>query len=197
MSTRRGCYGVMLAAVVAIAACTDGEDEPTPTIPTPSESTASLTSTVTTDAAPSTTTRTPSPAEQDEAEAIATLKSFNAALDAASRGEESIEVIYPWAVGTAREQWATQYLVYREQGWTITGDTTVEVTDIDVEGDQASIVACADVSQVEVVDENGESVLADDRLPQTLNDYVLERSQSAEFGWLVVEDVNRDEPCEG
>lgn len=197
MKTRRGCYGVMLAAVVAIAACTDGEDEPTPTIPTPSESTASPTSTVTTDAAPSTTTRTPSPGEQDEAEAIATLKSFNAALDAASRGEESIEVIYPWAVRTAREQWATQYLVYREQGWTITGDTTVEVIDIDVEGDQASIVACADVSQVEVVDENGESVLADDRLPQTLNDYLLERSESAEFGWLVVEDVNRDEPCEG
>ncbi|MBA2696507.1 MAG: hypothetical protein H0U62_11875 [Actinobacteria bacterium] len=104
--------------------------------------------------------------EQDEADATDTLQAYKEALDAAYRGEESIEAIYPWAIGTAREQWVTQYLFEREQGWTSTGSTSTEVTDVDIDGDRASVVACVDVSQVEVVDENGESVIAADRLPQ-------------------------------
>lgn len=198
MSTRRGCYGVMLAAVLATAACTGGETQPEPTIPTPSTSSASPSSSSTAE----TTTSTPTPtsvsaAEQEEADVIATVEGYRDALGAATRGEDSIEAIYPWATGTARDQWVTQYLLYRERGWTITGEAMVEIFEVDIEGEQASIVACSDVSDVEALDEEGESVLSDDRLNQTLVDYVLKRSESAEFGWVVVEDVNRDEPCEG
>lgn len=198
MSTRRGCYGVMLAAVLATAACTGGEDEPEPTIPTPSPSAGSPSPSSTTE----TTTSTPTPtsvsaAEQEEADVIATLEGYREALGAATRGEDSIEAIYPWAIGAAREQWVTQYLLYRERGWTITGEAMVDIVEVDIEGEHASIVACSDVADVEALDEEGESVIADDRLDQTLVDYVLKRSDPAKFGWVVVEDVNRDEPCEG
>lgn len=198
MSTRRGCYGVMLAAVLATAACTGGKDEPEPTIPTPSESTALPTATETTDASPSTTAPASlSPEEQDEADATAALEAYLQVLNGIGKREEPIKALNEVAIGTAREQWITQHLYYREQGWTQVGDPVDSVAALDVGGDDAQITVCSDVSEVDVVDEAGESVITDDRLDQTLNAYVLERSEPAEHGWVVVDDTNLERPCDG
>lgn len=61
----------------------------------------------------------------------------------------------------------------------------------------AEAVACRDVTDVEGVDENGDSIIAEGRLDRSLQDFVLERDDSAEVGWYVVSDVSRNEPCDG
>lgn len=146
------------------------------------------------------TTTTPperSAGERDEADVKETLVAYNKALNRARIGEDSIEEIYPYSRDTAREQWVTQLMAYEAQGITITGLPVMELLEISVDGDTAEAVACVDVTQVEAVDANGDSVITEERLDQTLKDYVLERDQSAEAGWYVVEDVNRSEPCVG
>ena len=73
----------------------------------------------------------------------------------------------------------------------------VEALEVTVGGETAEAVACLDVSAVQAVDEDGNSVITEDRLDRTLQDYVLERDDSAQLGWFVVEDTNRNEPCDG
>jgi hypothetical protein len=134
--------------------------------------------------------------EQDEEAIAATLEEYEAARMAAMRGEESIEGIYPFSSGTAREQWTTQAMSYEAQGLTISGQTALEVIEMSISDGNAEVIACLDVSDFEAVDAAGESIVPDDRLDRTLVDYVLERAVTAEHGWLVTEDVNRDEPCD-
>ena len=119
------------------------------------------------------------------------------ALGQARTGESPIEDIYPYSRDTAREQWVTQLMAYEAQGITIEGAVELQVVEITVDGDSATVVACADVSDTDAFDESGESIVPEDRPEQTLNDFVLERDSSAEIGWYVIEDANRDEPCDG
>ncbi|MGD8200929.1 hypothetical protein ACQE98_09720 [Ornithinimicrobium sp. W1679] len=135
--------------------------------------------------------------EQDEADIEDTLQAYNTALGHAVVGEGSVEGIYPYSRDTAREQWVTQVMANEAQGITFSGSSTLNVLEVSIDGDTAEAVACADVSGVEAVDSNGDSYITEDRLDQTLNDFVLERDDSAELGWYVVEDTNRNEPCEG
>ncbi|MCE0485495.1 hypothetical protein [Ornithinimicrobium sediminis] len=169
---------------------------------TPTNPVATTAPTPTTDAptdASETTTAAPelSDEEQDRADVEATLQAFNAALARATTGEESIEGIYPFSRDTAREQWVTEVMAAEAQGITFTGGTDLEVLEVMIDEETAEAVACADVSAVEAVDEDGESVIADDRLDETLKDFVLERDDSAELGWYIVDDTNRNEPCDG
>ena len=135
--------------------------------------------------------------EQDEADIEETLQLYTRALDDAFNGDASAEGIYPFARGTAREQWVTEVMAAQAQGVTSTGLTELEVLEVTVDGETAEAVACADVSAVEAVDEDGDSVIAEDRVDRTLQDFVLERDDSAEVGWYVVEDTSRNEPCDG
>lgn len=210
-ATRDLMRAATLLAVAGLAgACGGNGGDPTPTIPTLTSSdvaTTSIPSEVVTATAPppSSTTATTAPATttavaaegQDEADAADTLLAYQGTLDAVGRLEEPVEALYPWAVGTAREQWVTQLMFDREQGLTVVGETTLEVVEVTIDGDQATIVACADVSGLDVLDAQSESIVTDDRLPQTLVDYVLERSDAGEHGWLVADDTTRSEPCPG
>jgi hypothetical protein len=146
-----------------------------------------------------TTTASPelSVEEQEQADIEETLQLYTRALDDAFNGDASVEGIYPFARGTAREQWVTEVMASEAQGITSSGLTDLEVLEVSVEGDTAEALACADVSDVEAVDEGGESIIAEDRLDRTLQDFVLERDDSAELGWYVVEDTSRNEPCDG
>ncbi|MFK5634208.1 hypothetical protein [Ornithinimicrobium sp. LYQ103] len=145
----------------------------------------------------SSTAPTLSAQEQDEVDITATLEDYTAALDEAKNGEASIEGIYPYATGTAREQWITQVMSYEAQGLTLSGETSLEVVGIVLDDDNAEVVACVDLSQTDAVDEDGESILPADHLKVTLVEYVLLRSEGAETGWLVTEHVNQSEPCDG
>ena len=135
--------------------------------------------------------------EQDQADIEETLLAYSNALDQARIGEDSIEGIYPFSRDTAREQWVTQLMAYQAQGITLTGMSELQVLKISVDEGTAEATACVDVSQVDAVDANGDSVISDERLDRTLKDFLLERDDAAEVGWYVVEDTNRNEPCDG
>lgn len=191
-----------LVAALALAGCTGGSEDPQSTTTPPPPPAATSAPQPTTEAPADeeqTTTAAPelSAEEQDQADIEETLRLYARALDDAFNGEESIEGIYPYSRDTAREKWVTQVMADEAQGITSSGLTELEMVDVTVDGDVAEVTACADVSDVDVLDENGESIVPEDRLDRTLNDFVLERDSSAEVGWYVVEDTNRNEPCEG
>ena len=205
MMRRQAGLGVtlVLAAVLVLNGCSDELPEETNPVPaatteTPSPSESDPTTEAPVDDA-ETTSAPPelSAEEQDEADIEETLQLYTRALDDAFNGDASAEGIYPFARGTAREQWVTEVMAAQAQGVTSTGLTELEVLEVTVDGETAEAVACADVSAIEAVDEDGDSVIAEDRVDRTLQDFVLERDDSAEVGWYVVEDTSRNEPCDG
>lgn len=193
-----GAAAALVAALV-LTGCSGGSEDPQDTTTAPATTTSEppATTTEATDDDEQTTTAPPelSAEEQDEAEIEETLQAYNDALGRAVIGEESIEGIYPFSRDAAREQWVTQVMAYEAQGITSSGQSKLEKIEVSVDGDTAQATACMDVTDVEAVDKNGDSFISEDRLDRTLNDYVLERDDSAELGWYVVSDVNRNEPC--
>ena len=196
--TRLACLG--LAAGLALSGCGGGPEEvPTPTTSsTPSTTAAPTTQESATDDVVQATTAEPqlSAEEQDQADVEETLKLYTRALDDAFNGEGSIEAIYPFSRDAAREKWVTQVMSDQAQGITSTGLTELEMVEVSVEEDTAEVTACADVSAVDVFDKDGDSILPADRLDRTVKEFVLERDASAEVGWYVVQDTNRNEPCD-
>ena len=201
-STRVRLASLVAAGMLSLTGCADGPDDesttPAPTTAAPSTSEPAARTEAPTDD-DETTTADPelSAEEQDQADIEETLRAYSAALDQAITGQESIEGIYPYSRDTAREQWVTQVMAYEAQGITSSGTTELEVLEISVDGDTAEAQACMDVSALEAVDANGDSFISEDRLDEVLNHFVLERDDSAEVGWYVVEDKNRNEPCDG
>lgn len=188
-----------LLVTAALSACTQdkGQDPGTATIPvsTPTTSSPSPSASPTSDEA-ETTTEAPalSADERDKADVEATVLHYTEALSAAYEGED-IERIYPWSRDTAREQWVTQLMAEREQGLVIEGRTSIGVRKVDLNKDQADVLACVDYSQVTVTDKSGQDVTPDRESQRWLNLYVLKREESAEYGWIVVGDVDQDKPC--
>lgn len=201
-STRSMAASLVAVGTLALAGCSnDPVDEPPTQAPTSGPVT-------TTEAAPTTvaptddreTTTAPpelSAEEQDEVDIEESLRLYTRALDDAFNGDASIEGIYPFSRDTAREKWVTEVLAAEAQGVTSSGLTGLEILEVSVAGDTAKAVACADVSELASVDENGDSVIAEERLNKTLQEYVLERDDSAGVGWYITEDTNRNEPCDG
>lgn len=189
---------------LSLAGCQgDPEDGTATPAPTASEVAAMTEPAVTTDTLPAddaeTTTAAPelSAEEQDQADVEEAVQAYSAALDQAMIGEGSIEVIYPFSRDAAREKWVTQVMAYEAQGIVFSGRSELEMLTVSVDGGVAEATACVDVSDVEAVDKNGDSFITEDRLDQTFKEFVLERDDSAEFGWYIVEDTNRNEPCDG
>lgn len=192
-----------LPGTLSLAGC-QGEPADSAATPAPTTDLAPATEPVATTDAPSTedaVTTTPPPelsaAEQDQADVEQTLILYTRALDDAFNGDASVEALYPFARDTAREKWVTQVMASQAQGVTSTGLTELDIVEVSVDGDTAEVTACADVTDVEVVDEDGESIVPDSRLDRTLKDFILERDGSAQVGWYVAEDKNRNEPCDG
>lgn len=194
--------GLALGCALLVGACTDERGDeastPAPTTAAPSTSEPAPTREAPADDANTTTAPPELGAEgQDEADIEATLQAYTKALNDAFNGEASVEGIYPYSRDTAREQWVTEVLAAEAQGIDFSGVTQLGDLRIVLDGSTAEVVACADVTDVEAVDGDGSSILAEDRLDRTTKEYVLARDTSAEVGWYVVEDTNRNEPCEG
>ena len=189
-----------LACALVLGACSDQPDAETSTAAQTSATPTSgpAVTTEAPDGVEQTTTAPPesSAEEQDQADVEETLQAFNDALVEALTGQESIEGIYPYSRDAAREQWVTQVMAYDAQQVTFSGATKMEVLEISIEGDTAEAVACRDVSDVAAVNADGESIITDERLDRSLQDFHLERDSSAERGWYVVSDVSRNEPCD-
>lgn len=198
MISRTRTFTVVAISLAAVlAGCSEGTTDTEPTLAAePTTTTSEPTTVEPADDSETETSAELSPEQQDQANIEQTLQLYTRTLDEAFNGDESIEGIYPYSRDTAREQWVTQVMADEAQGITSSGLTELELLDIDVNENTAEVRACADVSAVEVFDENGDSYLAEDRLDRTLKDFVLERDDSAELGWYVVDDTNRNEPCD-
>lgn len=204
MTQRRMCVAAVLLAMAALplAGC-QGAPADSAATPAPTTDVAPATEpAATTDAPPTdddvTTTSSPevSAEQRDQAEIEETLRLYTRALDDAFNGEASVEAIYPFSRDTAREKWVTEVMGSQAQGVTSTGLTELVSVQVNVDGDTAEVTACVDVADVEVMDESGDSIVPDSRLERTLKDFILERDGSAQVGWYVVEDKNRNEPCD-
>ncbi len=176
-SNRRAAVVVAVGAMV-LAGCSEGEELEAPartTVAPPTEDAPATTEPSTEAAVTSSSAPTLSAREQDEADVEETLLRYTRALNDSFNGDASVEDIYPCSRDTAREQCVTEVMAAEAQGITFSGLTKLEDLEVSVDGDTAEAVACADVSAVEAVDQNGDSILAEDRRGQTLKDYVLER----------------------
>lgn len=202
-STRIRLMSLVAVGTLALAGCTSDpvDESPAPVAPTTESSStpdpASTTEAPADDAKTSTAAPELSAEERDQVEIEETLRLYTRALDDAFNGDASVEGIYPFSRDTAREQWVTEVMASEAQGITSSGLTELEVLEVTVSGDSAQALVCADVSDVEAVDANGESIIAEERVEQTLQDFLLERNESAERGWYIVDDTSRNEPCDG
>lgn len=203
-STRVSLVSLVAAGTLALVGCTTDPASESPVSAPTTTAAPSTSEPVATTEAPSdddeqTTTAEPelSPEQQDEADIEETLVLYTRALDDAFNGDESIEEIYPFSRDAAREKWVTQVMADHARGLTSTGLTELEVLEVSVTDDSAEVTACADVTDVDVMDENGDSIVPETRLDQTIKEFVLERDDSAQVGWYIVEDKNLNEPCDG
>ncbi|MFB9732812.1 hypothetical protein [Ornithinimicrobium kibberense] len=204
MMRRQAGLGAVLglAAVLVLNGCSDElpeEADPVPaaTTETPSPSESDPTTEAPVDDAETTSAPPELSVEEDEADIEETLQLYTVALSDAFNGDGSIEGIYPFSRDAAREKWVTEVMAAKAQELNFSGTMDVEALEVTVGGETAEAVACLDVSAVQAVDADGNSVITEDRLDRTLQDYVLERDDSAQLGWYVVEDTNRNEPCDG
>ncbi|OLT22358.1 hypothetical protein BJF81_00380 [Ornithinimicrobium sp. CNJ-824] len=201
-STRIRLASLVAVGMLALTGCSDapGAGSTTPAPSTAAPTTAEPVATTEAPADDAQTASAPpelSAEEQDEADIEETLQLYTVALSDAFNGDESIEGIYPFSRDAAREKWVTEVMAAQAQELSFSGTMDVEAREVTVGGETAEAVACLDVSAVQAVDEDGNSVITEDRLDRTLQDYVLERDDSAQLGWYIVEDTNRNEPCDG
>ncbi len=200
-STRVRLASLIAAGVLSLTGCADGPDDedttPAPTTATPSTSKPAATTEAPADAAETTTARPElSAEEQDEADIEETLLAYVDALNEAYAGKD-IEGIYPWSRDAAREQWVTQLMSYEAQGLTFEGGRELAVLEVDVDDDQATVLGCVDYSDTAVFDDDGNEITPErEEGDLILNDFVLEREGSTEYGWVVVQDSSRSEACE-
>lgn len=201
-STRVRLASLVAAGMLTLTGCSDGPGDSS-TTPAPSTAAPTTAEPVATTEAPVDDAETASAPpelsaeEQDEADIEETLQLYTVALSDAFNGDASIEGIYPFSRDAAREKWVTEVMAAKAQELNFSGTMDVEALEVTVGGETAEAVACLDVSAVQAVDADGNSVITEDRLDRTLQDYVLERDDSAQLGWYVVEDTNRNEPCDG
>lgn len=204
LTRRTATAACAVALVLATAACS--EDTADPTLPPITQDDATAT---TQDDAVETTappvddvTETSAPPtlsaeEQDEADVTAALEDYLEVVDAVAMGDAEIEALNPVSVPPARDEQISQAMYYRESGWVQEGATGVEAVELEwLDDDQIQIHACLDLTEAELLDEEGEPVASPDLDRHPRFEYVLDRSESAEHGWAVSDERNLEESCE-
>lgn len=199
MRMRHSTAATVGVLALLLSACNGGDPEPgDPTTsenlgptstPEPGDPTSPSPSPTSEPPATSEPPETTEPATDEEAAAeAATL--FTDVLDSIARNEVSHEELRNVALGEVHDRWQAQMRHYREQGWTATGTTSLAIEGVEIEGDTARIVACYDVSDFDVVDTNGDSIIREGRPDLSPTLFTVERNEAVPLGWIVIE---RDE----
>lgn len=162
---------VAIAAVLLLAGCSP-EPEPTPT-PT---------------------------GFATEAEAFAaaeeTYRAYNDATNQIDISDPAtFEPMLMWTTGEQHDIEKKSLSELHADGVVVTGDTEIvglELDDWDADGQTISISVCHDVSDVEVVDATGVSLVAPDRLPLQPKEVTLSSSSRSSTGFLIDGVVNSE-----
>ncbi|GAA5029595.1 hypothetical protein [Actinopolymorpha pittospori] len=175
-------------ATTATACDGDGKADPTPT-PTTSRAVTSTSPTPTTTPSP-TSTKTP-----DEVGAEQAVVAFWAKLDEkASDPYTSLTDLSAVARDQARLQWQRNLTVRRGKGWKQIGSTIVRSPDASYsKKDVWDVSTCIDVTKVNIVDKDGKSVVAANRLPRVQSVYEVTKDNGK---FYVTRDAQRKvRPC--
>lgn len=114
---------------------------------------------------------TPAFASEDEAFAAAE-ETYRAYVDALNQVDlsdpETFEDVYAWTTGDANAGARESFSQMHADGWTVTGKSsfdnfTGQVFNADEEDGVVTAVVCLDVSDVDVLNESGKSVVPEDR----------------------------------
>lgn len=105
--------------------------------------------------------------EQAYVAAAETYRGYIGALNRVNFADpQSFEGVFVWLTGPALSTERESVSVYHAESLTRTGDTTiVRIEPESFDGSEVVIDVCIDVSEVEVVDSNGESIVPADRPP--------------------------------
>ena len=115
---------------------------------------------------------TPTPtgfASEEEAFAAAeeTYRAYVEALNAANlQDAETLEPVYGWLTDDALAATREEFTTMTANGWTKSGSARVELVELapgTFTGRELAVLSCHDVSEVTVVDPDGNSVVAPDR----------------------------------
>lgn len=177
MTTYRSYQVATLAMVVVLAACSSpGPDTPSAPVLTPSSASASASSTTT--APPSI-----SPAEQDLKAASEAISRFWTVLDELSKNpKQSLDELATVSRSPAIGIWRQLLTKQRVEGQVQTGESSVlSATPKKLTNSKSAVVACIDVSKVNLVDKNGKSVVSADRAPHVKYDYIVEKGTNGKF----------------
>jgi hypothetical protein len=169
---------VVLALGLLAGGCTNSEPpQPTPTPSSPSQSAT---------ASPSVTPTIPA----SEAAAIARAKDYVAMLDKLSSSPKAnLDELSTVARGKAADKWRQIILDDRSAGHRQTG--TTKLTVVSAKGgssDQQWVVTmCLDVSNIDVVDRDGKSVVSKNR-PDRVRDVLTVNQDTSSSQWYVTQD---------
>lgn len=174
-----------LAAVVLISACNDPDPQPP------------VTSSSTTTTSTSTTTSTTTPltsAEKDIKAAEETIGRYWKVLDQlAADPKKSLNLISTVARGQAANQSRIELGTLQAKGWTQVGESVVRSSSATTkDGTTFAVVACIDVSGVNVVDTAGKSVVKAGRPDSQQYTYTVSKAQQ---GFFVTVDTLKGKPC--
>lgn len=177
---------VTLAASVLTSGCSD--PAPTPSLSTRTTATSSSTTT--------TTTSPPSlsPAEKDLKAAADTIGRYWKVVDElAADPKKSLNLVATVARGQAADQSRIEVGTIQAQGWRQVGESVVASSKASTkDGKTFSVVACVDVSKVNVVDKSGKSVLRAGRPERQQYTYAVEKASQ---GFFVTIDTLKGKPC--
>lgn len=180
-----------VAALLLVAGCSGDE------IGTPDRASASPAPTTT---SPSNGQATGGPFTGEDAEVVASVELLHQVLDEVVQGtadEASLDfVMVP--DGPGRDFWAQTVADYQQRGIVQTGSRQVTVLNIAESADGVRIVdLCLDVSDIDMLDENGQSVVQEGRPDRLLHHHVMQRVRGADGGqgWLVFDYIPTEDPC--
>lgn len=182
-----GAAASLAAVIVLISACSDPEPQP----PVTSSSTTTTTSTSTT------TTSTPpplTPAEKDLKSAEETIGRYWQVLDQlAADPKKSLNLVSTVARGQAASQSRVELGALQANGWTQVGQSVVRSSSATTKDGKAfAVVACIDVSGVNVVDKAGKSVVKAGRPDRQQYTYTVSKAPQ---GFFVTVDTLKGKPC--
>ena len=190
---RQKIFAVIAAVAcgVALAGCNaeDTPPSPGPTSPAPSAGTTATSATPT-------PTKTLTPEQQDLRSAEEAITQYWRVIDeAASDPTQSLNVLATVARSQALAQWQTTLTADRGKGLTQQGLSVVRDAEaVTKDGKTYTVIACLDVSAVDVVDADGKSVVRSDRPATQRYTYTV---QKAPEGFFVIEDLLKGQSCAG
>jgi len=182
---------ITLLAALALGAC-NGTAAPEPQTPTTAAPTTSTATTEATSPTSEPVTSTP-PTEEDLAGQAVIDMWARIDLLAANPGRELTELAEV-ARGQALEQHRSLLFQDAANGRSRIGDVVVLPTSVQAasEADRFIVTACLDVSGVDVLDSEGNSVVLPGRPDRVAYDYTVEKTPD---GWFVIEDLLEGKDC--